>query len=510
VAEIRPLDHNDKELLNENGQEVVIKNEDKVRIVCPEGSEYCNDNLFLLYPQITAPGYKFIITLMLEPHHNSILEAMSFFIYASNPTYTTYLMALRYTLLALSVITFAIYTCYYIKSPVELRTFEHRYILMLSIALIFFNDPFYALTILKSNPFWAVLSTLFVTTFVSLLVFFWMIMVRRIHLEPSSVHTKLTNPFTIAIGIFFFVIITVPAILASIYSRFNPSLHFNAEYPIAYSIFIIFNLVLAILLLVMFFYNIYQVTKQWNMTIARHRFFLVFSFYFIMTLFFLVASGVYQSYEKEGVKLLFLFVTCNVYIFFMQFMWMFNRSNEFYRDVENDIKIASRNQQSDERRGMNYFDNNLAVNVSRSQNNTMNASFDQMRIAMDKETVAFGKSSQPFTNEYNIGKDGRVNMYPNPASLNSSQMTNQEMSEVQHEKPVMQIPIPASNKGMVLREVKSDGENEFEIHDEEEDIKNEYNQFDQEGEEVNDENQADFDLFQKYRDYDPSKNRNGL
>jgi len=496
--------------LNEDGSEVVIKNEDKIRIVCPEGNYYCNDNLFILYPQITASGYKFIITLMLEPNHNLLLEEMTFFIYTSNPSYITYLMALRYTLLALSIIACAIYAFYYVRSPVELRTFEHRYIFLLSIALIFFNDPFYALTILKSNPFWAVLSTLFVTTFVTLLIFFWITMIRRIHLEPSSVRTKLINPYTIAIAVLFFIIITVPALVATIYSRFNPSLHFNAEYPIAYSIFIIFNLVFAILLLVMFFYNIYQVTKKWNLTIPRHRFFLVFSFYFVMTLFFLIASGVYQSYESEGVKILFLFVTCNVYIFFMQAMWMFNRSNEFYRDIENDIKLTSQSNGSSERRGMNYFDNNVEVNVSRSQNNTMNASFDQMRLAMDKETIAFGKPSQEAPNEYGFGKDGRIQMRVESNDLDSSQITNEEMSEVKPERVVMQNPVPATGKALGLREVKSDGENEFEIHDEEEeDIKNEYNQFDQEGEEFNDENQADFDLFQKYRNYDQNNNRDG-
>ena len=131
----------------------MIKNEDKVRIVCPEGLHFCNDNLFLLYPQITAPGFKFIITLLLEPNHNLILEEMSFFIYFANPSYTTYLLALRYTLLAISIISFAVYIFYYARSPFELRTFEHRFILILSIALILFNDPFYALTILKSNSF---------------------------------------------------------------------------------------------------------------------------------------------------------------------------------------------------------------------------------------------------------------------------------------------------------------------------------------------------------------------
>ena len=486
---------------------MVIKNEDKVRIVCPEGLHFCNDNLFLLYPQITAPGFKFIITLLLEPNHNLILEEMSFFIYFANPTYTTYLLALRYTLFAISIISFAVYIFYYARSPFELRTFEHRFILILSIALILFNDPFYALTILKSNSFWAVISTLFVTTFVSLLIFFWITMVRRIHIEPASVQTNLINPYTVSIAILFFIVITVPALLASLYSRFNPSIHFNAEYPTAYSVFIIFNLVFAILLLVMFFYNIYQVSKKWNLTIPRHRFFLVFSFYFIMVMFFLIASGIYQSYESEGVKILFLFVTSNVYVFFMQLMWIFNRSSEFYKDVENDVKLTTQGQGTNERRGLNYFDNNLEVNVSRSQNMTANSSFNQMGLAMNNENVAFIKSDRDAPEGYGVGKDGRITIRPESHSLNSSQITNEEITEIKPDNVVVQNPLPMNGRATGLREVKSDGENEFEFHDEE-DIKNEYNQFDQEGEELNDENQADFDLFQKYRDYDSNNNNN--
>jgi hypothetical protein len=206
-----------------------ILNEDKLRIFCPEDSSVCNDNLFILYPQISHKGYIIRISVEIPDSLVGLGDSFVFWATTSNPAFTTFLLALRYTLVSLSIVSLLIYAVCFFRSPAHIRTFEHRFILLLSATLVLFNDPLYAVTILKSNQLSAILSTVFVTSFVCLLVFFWMIMVRRIHIEPSSVHTSLIKVYSVSLGALFFAIITVPGIIASIYTRFNPSLHFSAE-----------------------------------------------------------------------------------------------------------------------------------------------------------------------------------------------------------------------------------------------------------------------------------------
>ena len=67
--------------------------------------------------------------------------------------YTDFLLSLRYTFLILSIIFGIIYLIFFFKMPNPIKTFEHKYIALLSISLILFNDPFYAITIYNANGF---------------------------------------------------------------------------------------------------------------------------------------------------------------------------------------------------------------------------------------------------------------------------------------------------------------------------------------------------------------------
>jgi len=102
-----------------------------------------------------------------------------------NPRYTEFLLALRYVCLFISVL-FAIY---YWRSLRQMRgeklVFEQKFIRVLGILLILFNDPICASTILKptlARYFFplkiyqfisAVFSSMFVITFVCALLLFW-------------------------------------------------------------------------------------------------------------------------------------------------------------------------------------------------------------------------------------------------------------------------------------------------------------------------------------------------
>ena len=58
--------------------------------------------------------------------------------------------------------------------------------------LVFFNDPFYPLTVLKPNPVSSFFSVFFMIDFVLALFFVWMIFLDRIHYEDGSKNMNLS------------------------------------------------------------------------------------------------------------------------------------------------------------------------------------------------------------------------------------------------------------------------------------------------------------------------------
>lgn len=173
-------------------EKLSITTQSEVEIFCPKHSAVCDRNIFIFYPEINHNNYKIEIKLD-TGHMRAYFESFTFTTVTANSKYTMFLLLLRYSLFIISVLMSSRYFKVYWSLNKLVRTFEHRAIFWLSILLIFFNDPFYAATILKSNLFFSILSTLFVCAFLSYMILFWVIMLQRIHREPATPETKLLD-----------------------------------------------------------------------------------------------------------------------------------------------------------------------------------------------------------------------------------------------------------------------------------------------------------------------------
>lgn len=161
------------------------------------------------------------------------------------------------------------------------------------------------------------------------------------------------------------------------------------SHPVAYSVFIYLAVALACLLLVWLFNYSYHIYQNWNMVILRHRFFFEWSFLMVVVVFFLIVSGLYQSYETNGTQILILFMMCNFYVIFLQILWRFSAPGK--RD---NLSLHSQFEGSFEKArdkiGMNYFDQNTEVEFSNSPANSGSKEEDSNK---DKEYIAFDEES---------------------------------------------------------------------------------------------------------------------
>jgi hypothetical protein len=100
------------------------------------------------------------------------------------------------------------------------------------------------------------------------------------------------------------------------------------RFPIAYDAFMIITIILAVILIFLFIFCSYKICKNWNQIIPRYRFLFGWSLYFIFIIFFLILTGIYQSYDSDGIKLTIMLIMCNFYVILLQILWRFSPSQD--------------------------------------------------------------------------------------------------------------------------------------------------------------------------------------
>lgn len=71
--------------------------------------------------------------------------------YSVNPKFTTFTIVIRLVFMACAILSCSLYMSRYVKVPKSKRVIEQTMVAVASVLLIMFNDPFYAITVLKPN-----------------------------------------------------------------------------------------------------------------------------------------------------------------------------------------------------------------------------------------------------------------------------------------------------------------------------------------------------------------------
>lgn len=72
------------------------------------------------------------------------------------------------------------------RVPKGEKIVEQKMIAILSVLLVFFNDPFYPITVMYPNKASSYFSVFFVINFVVFLIFFWIIFLDRMYYEDGQ------------------------------------------------------------------------------------------------------------------------------------------------------------------------------------------------------------------------------------------------------------------------------------------------------------------------------------
>jgi hypothetical protein len=435
---------------NDHTEESKMTNSGIIRVKCKKNEIYCENNEFFLYPEVDHKIYRITVEFNLDDFDEKDVKGVYFEGFTVTEGYTIYSLVLRYLFFAISVVSSIFYLIFYFKLHQDLKTFEHKFIMVLSFVLPIFNNPFYALDIFTPRPFFAVASTFYTVFFISCLILFWVVMLQRIYKEKIRVQTKLVNIFSIFVWIIGLIVLMVAGTIASLCFRFNPAFHVNNQYPISFLVFQIFTIVYMILLCLFLFFCIYKICGEWKQIIWRHKVFLVFSIYFFVVIFILAVTSSFQSYDSNGIKLLILIFMCNFYVILLQIFWRFAKDGlKEYKEFVNRRNIFKKNSEEMKKEyGLNYFDDNFEINIARKED------IDIEKIPLE-----------------NVQKEKMDVLINSKKEINEDRNKTKRLTKKKFEEDESQFSDKEENNS-IERIGSSDGENQYQKFDDEEEDEN--------------------------------------
>ena len=140
------------------------------------------------------------------------------------------------------------------------------------------------------------------------------------------------------------------------------------------------------------FFHSFEIYDKWNHVIARHKFFFSWNILIIIVFFSLMAAGMYQSYDMNGVQVMVLFLVSNFYVVMLQVWWRFwgqDTTGGGAYPREGSFERAK------ETLGLGYFDKDTDVEFSRSNSEGENGQFGES--GEDDEEEGQVDMARPYT-----------------------------------------------------------------------------------------------------------------
>lgn len=144
-----------------------------------------NEEMFMQYRYLgfvndLEDDMQFYWEVSFGSYYGSIARSYSIKSFVVNPNYSYFCIALRLSFMAISVAFCLIYASRYRHIQSNRSLPEQKIVLLLSLATVVFNDPFYILTILYPNIFTTFMSTFFTWNFITLIFVTWGFFLQRI------------------------------------------------------------------------------------------------------------------------------------------------------------------------------------------------------------------------------------------------------------------------------------------------------------------------------------------
>lgn len=228
----------------------------------------------------------YIITLTFNDigkYWGKLIDELRFDTTMYNPKYITFQMITRYTFFCLSLIGMVLFWVNQNRQVAVNRIYEQNFVWWLSIQLPFCNDPLAFVNIVYPNMVTLFIVVVCIGVFVVHLNIFWAVMLRRIKDDNNSVNYSTNIWIKIYIWLMFIIQVLGSMILNYNYAK-DPGYSIGTSQPDLYKLAIVVLIILYMCWAVYLLSSICGVAKVWKTRQARHKAFVTFSFYFMISI----------------------------------------------------------------------------------------------------------------------------------------------------------------------------------------------------------------------------------
>ncbi|EGG21985.1 hypothetical protein DFA_01871 [Cavenderia fasciculata] len=229
---------------------------------CKVSSGSCTSILMVNHIGIFNPNYYIDITIFNNTYTGTYFDGQLEFTFAyMNSTYSLMEIMIRLAFICITVLTLAGMVFSLRKYNWRSWTIEQQCVVILLVALFFYDNPFYLMTLLFSGIGAETIDGLFGYIFVSILFYFWFVLFDSIRKNGQEFTFKsFYLPKIIMVCVFFLINLVHISIYESTIKN-NP-----LDSPYSKPSWAIFTLMASIMILIFLCYMVYLIAKGWMTT----------------------------------------------------------------------------------------------------------------------------------------------------------------------------------------------------------------------------------------------------
>ncbi|KAJ5075323.1 transmembrane protein [Anaeramoeba ignava] len=292
---------------SENGdkKEIVLNDVHTRTIKCDSHSK-CDSIYFIHETFIEYSIYQFFIQIEPDTLETELFSGVTFKFEFYNTHFVMFRMIFGFVYVIFSIFVLLFWTYKTSKISWKVFTFEQKWVTVLLFALVFFNNPFFPITIIGRGWFPEFLDVLFILVFVFLMLLFWLVMFDSFRFRPEErTFTKFLLP-KISILFVQFVFNFALILIQRLHLKNDPEYE-EADDLKGYKPLAIISIILFVVYLLWLIYSIYRAFREIHQfTNWKPVFYFFFNITIIDIILFAIFVGVGTLHSEKSNPLVFL------------------------------------------------------------------------------------------------------------------------------------------------------------------------------------------------------------
>lgn len=283
-------------------------------VTCSADKRLCS-SVFLGYePYVEYSTYDVMISLTNWGRIDHWVEAIEIKVRSVTPSFSVYQLCVKSGFLVAAFVSAVVYLCQLCKAKVQHWSSETRCLFLLSLSLIFFNDPFYSYSLYHPHYLVTAASVVCVVQFLCVLAYFWALVLMEVNAQGW--HSKCKGMLGLGLGVMGGSLAAV-YVYSAVLMRNDPSYRLKDFHPAIWALSLVSVAMMGTYLIFLGVLTAKALPVLGQRTV-RQRFLCIVNFIMAVFAGICVATGLFQRLPSLGSFVLIVISTFNLYVFLLQ------------------------------------------------------------------------------------------------------------------------------------------------------------------------------------------------